>query len=158
MVHLFCYLIRNADNQGPCHRLLVSAMVWAFNHRKWIGMRKWTRQTIATQAEVDQRALGQGIVCNGRFANCDLAGMDLHGLRLQDMDFSGSDCTGVDFSGSTLSRAVFNRTNLTGAKFVGASCAYGSFHNAILDGTDFTDANTMGASSLRVEHLFQRHA
>lgn len=75
-----------------------------------------------------------------------LAGLDLRGADLSDMDLSAQDLEGLDFTGAKLDRSNLSSAALAGAKLVDASLVGANLEGAQLLDADLSGASVEGAS------------
>ena len=93
----------------------------------------------ATVSAYDQQAVDQALNAQSCLA-CALAGADLRGKDLSDLQASGANLRGADLSGANLADVDLDQADLRGAKLTGANLAGASFIGANLDGADLSGA------------------
>jgi len=106
-------------------------------------------------AAVEQQALVERLLDEDRCVECDLAGVNLSGKRLKEVDLeranlqdanlegvnlSEANLKGVDFSGANLRDADLSGADLYKAKFAGADLSGADLSEALIDSTDFAGA------------------
>ena len=79
-------------------------------------------------------------------AGANLAGIDLSGRALYNVDFTGANLAGANFTGADVSTASLANADLSGANFTGANLRSSSLATANLTGANLTNADLTGAS------------
>jgi len=94
---------------------------------------------------LDVRTMLESCVgCN--LSDANLAGDDLHGIRLTFANLSGTNLHNVNFSGAQLGGTNFAGANASGATFANASLTGCNFSGANIQGTLFTGAHLDGVN------------
>jgi len=107
------------------------------------------------QAKLKQQMIIDRLLDEDRCVACDLAGVDLSGKNLNEVDieranlqganleginFNEANLKGVNFSGANLKDADLREADLYLADFTGANLTGAKFEEALIDSADFTDA------------------
>lgn len=82
----------------------------------------------------------------GFFGQCaDLRGASIHGLNLDEVDFSGSDFEGLSLHRTSLKSAIFVKVNLKQVEFEGADLSNADFSYSDFSDVDFLKLNAPDA-------------
>lgn len=81
------------------------------------------------------------ITTRGSCPSADLAGADLRGAQMGEINLSRADLTGADVRGAFMTFANLNNANLANANFTGAQMYGVNLRGAMIEGANFSGAN-----------------
>ena len=79
-------------------------------------------------------------------SNCDLKSLDLHSLRVANVNFSGAGLNNVDLKGASLISSDFSKADLSGANLNSAKLSFSNFTGASVQNADLSKADLQSAN------------
>jgi uncharacterized protein YjbI with pentapeptide repeats len=86
------------------------------------------------------------LISSKKCRNCNLAGVNLSGLNLDDVDVSGANFVDSNLDNTRLQKANFDHASLSGATLENSNCEDASFSEANLMDSNLENSNCKGAS------------
>lgn len=114
------------------------------------GIGKWNRARLKDRQKGVHAAKGpRGVRVLGDFRRSNLAGLDLAGVHLHHLDFSGSSFRGSVLRGARLGDCDLKHADFDGADVTECYMSAAKLHSATLRKADLTDAVLHGEAALR---------